>query len=444
MKKMKYLRSWLTIALVVTIIGSLTGGTVAWFTDSVESTSNIVKTGTLDVELSYAEKLGNAETPTDWKNADSGAIFDYKYWEPGYTQVRYVKIENVGDLAFKFKLNVKPSSILGTVTEENGEIIFTPNEPAPEFPLEGVIDVYMLPVDENFVAPTSFADLKSKFPADYDAPSILELIGDKDGAAYGVMLPAEGKGSSDHIDAPADVLVGEQEFMIALHMQEEADNRYQNMSIGDGFAIQLEAAQYMYEKDSFDEQYDKDAEYAGLPSAVVVALDDEAFAASGLPEGAAAYMFRTTDTPDVQANPELLNNPYRYWHADFVVSFDQDVAAGSATLAGQYNAWSENWVAFSTFEDYEAGQEIRLLGDVGKLMNNGNPIYINYEELALIQQFNCGAYAEEGTNAGTTMTVELRLYETTGDPTTPDGPKNIETGYYETLGFFTYTFPAAE
>ncbi len=430
MKKMKYLRTWLVAALLVTIIGSLTGGTIAWFTDSVESTSNIIKSGTLDIEMGYKTKLSDEE----WLNADSGAIFDYKFWEPGYTQVRYVNVQNVGDLAFKFKMNVKPSSVLGSVTIENGEIIFTPNEPAPEYPLEGVIDVYMLPVDENFVAPTSFADLKSKFGENYDAPSILELITAKDGAASGVLLPAEGKGSADHIDTPAGAYTGEQAFMIALHMQEEADNRYQNMSIGDGFAIQVEAAQYMYEKDSFNEQYDADATYAGMPAAVVVALDEEDFAASGLPEGSAAYMFRTTDTPDVQANPELLNNPYRYWHADFVVSFDQPVAEGTVTLAGQYDQWSENWVSFASMEDYAAGQEIRLLGDVGKLINSGNPVYINYEELAVIQKFCCGAYAEEGANAGTTMTVELRIYETKSQSV------NEETGHYEVLASFTHTF----
>lgn len=443
MKKMKYLRTWLVVALVVTIIGSLTGGTVAWFTDSVESTSNIVKTGTLDVEMSYAETFANDDT--EWKNADSGAIFDYKYWEPGYTQVRYVNIQNVGDLAFKFKLNVKPSSVLGTVEKVNGEIIFTPNEPAPEFPLEGVIDVYMLPVTEGFVAPTSFAGLQSKFPAGYDAPSILELIGDKDGAAYGVMLPAEGKGSDSHIDAPEGALVGEQTFMIALHMQEEADNRYQNMSIGDGFAIQLEAAQYMYEKDSFgDHQYDQDAEYAGLPSAVVVALDDEAFAASDLPEGAAAYMFRTTDTPDLKTNPELETSPYLFWHADFVVSFDQPVAQGTVTLAGQYDAWSEEWLSFPAQGNYEKGQEIRLLGDVGQELT-GKPIYVNYAELcAGIQKFCCGAYAQEGTNADTTMTVELRIYETEEPSEANGNSRNVETGRYETLGSFSYTFPAAE
>ena len=56
MKKMKYLRTWLVVALVVTIIGSLTGGTVAWFTDSVESTGNVIESGTLDVKLYAVDK----------------------------------------------------------------------------------------------------------------------------------------------------------------------------------------------------------------------------------------------------------------------------------------------------------------------------------------------------------------------------------------------------
>ena len=433
MKNMKYLRTWLVVALVVTIIGSLTGGTVAWFTDSVESTSNIIKSGTLDIEMSYTDKYEGKST--EWKNAESGAIFDYKYWEPGYTQVRYVKIENVGDLAFQYKMNVKPSSVLGTFDEITGE--FVPNEEAPEFPLEGVIDVYMLPVTDGFQVPTSFADLKACFGDDYDAPSILDLIGMKNGATTGVMLPAEGKGSTDHIDAPETALVGAQEFMIALHMQEEADNRYQNMSVGDGFALQLEAAQYMYEKDSFDEQYDANATYGNLPAAVVVALNEDEIAASNYPLQA-AYKFRTTDTPDAESAPELENNPYLYWHADFVVSFDKDVAEKSMILSGQYDLWPEGWVNFDLPKNMKAGEEIRLLGEAAEILFPGKYIAINYEELLKIQQFNAGAFNVSDANNGTTMTVELRIYET------EDGAsKNIETGYYETIGTFTYKFEEA-
>lgn len=54
---------------------------------------------------------------------------------------------------------------------------------------------------------------------------------------------------------------------IALKMQESAGNEYQNLSIGTDFSIQLVATQYTSEKDSFDDQYDKDAPLNFVPVA---------------------------------------------------------------------------------------------------------------------------------------------------------------------------------
>ena len=64
----------------------LLGTTYAWFTDSVTSTGNIIKTGTLEVTMEYSDELLDADSK-DWKDASKGAIFSYDNWEPGYTQV---------------------------------------------------------------------------------------------------------------------------------------------------------------------------------------------------------------------------------------------------------------------------------------------------------------------------------------------------------------------
>ena len=40
-------------------VSMLIGSTFAWFTDSVTSANNIIKSGTLDVELDYATKIEN-------------------------------------------------------------------------------------------------------------------------------------------------------------------------------------------------------------------------------------------------------------------------------------------------------------------------------------------------------------------------------------------------
>ena len=71
----------------------LVGTTYAWFTDSVTSANNVIKTGTLDVTMDWAQ---GTEDPTSatWVAADKGPIFNNYLWEPGYTEARHIKITN--------------------------------------------------------------------------------------------------------------------------------------------------------------------------------------------------------------------------------------------------------------------------------------------------------------------------------------------------------------
>ena len=71
------------VALVVSFT-MLLGTTFAWFTDSAESKGNIIQTGTLDVAMHWADGDEDPASAT-WNNAESGAIFGYANWEPGYT-----------------------------------------------------------------------------------------------------------------------------------------------------------------------------------------------------------------------------------------------------------------------------------------------------------------------------------------------------------------------
>ncbi len=106
--KRALLSSALSLLLCITM---LIGTTWAWFTDSVTSAGNIIKSGTLDVEMSWADGKENPDSAT-WKDASTGAIFDYALWEPGYVQVRHVKIANVGTLAFKYQIAIKANGEL--------------------------------------------------------------------------------------------------------------------------------------------------------------------------------------------------------------------------------------------------------------------------------------------------------------------------------------------
>ena len=51
MKNMKFWRTALVATLVLTVMLSVTGGTIAWFTDEVKSELNTISAGNLDIEL---------------------------------------------------------------------------------------------------------------------------------------------------------------------------------------------------------------------------------------------------------------------------------------------------------------------------------------------------------------------------------------------------------
>ena len=418
-------RTTLLVLLITVTFTSVIGGTMAWFTDTVESNTNVIEAGTLDAEL-YWSDTNLAVDSADWQDASSGAIFNYRNWEPGYTQVRYVKVSNVGTLAFDYSMMIKtdtPAIIEGTADEDfNATGVKVEEEP---YKLADVIDVYVVPADnyDDFEAIRQAA-------AGTEIKTISVLAFDEDGLGSAQLLPGE-----------SVVLC------VALHMQETAGNEYQGLSVGKGFALQLQAKQAMYEEDGFgSNEYDAEADYAHLPSAVVYQYTEDEIIAINGKQGtklATAYNFCTSEklynNMSQEALDALNNNPYKLWHADFVVTFDKPLAEGDVTLAGQYNFWSENWLAFDLPFAVTEGQELRLLGEVATKVTNGalDPVYMNYFELVSgVQEFSCGAWANNDSVAGTTMTVELRLYETLDK----EGSVNEETGKYVTIGTFNYTF----
>ena len=82
MKNMKFWRTALVAALVLTVMLSVTGGTIAWFTDEVSSGVNTIQSGNLDMVVFY--KPYGAENKT-WTEVDANTeIFDdTALYEPG-------------------------------------------------------------------------------------------------------------------------------------------------------------------------------------------------------------------------------------------------------------------------------------------------------------------------------------------------------------------------
>ena len=220
MKKQSVRRTLVMSVLALTLcIAMLAGSTFAWFTDSVVSGNNIIKTGTLDIDMQWADGKEDPATAT-WNDASTGAIFNYDLWEPGYTEVRHVKIINKGTLALQYQLQIAAE---GEVSD-----------------LADVIDVYFLDSATQITG-------REALPAAKCIGTLSQVLDGISNNAQGVLLPGE-----NGMPNTASVT-------IALKMQESAGNEYQDKAIGSSFSVKLFATQYTYEEDSFDKEYDKDA-----------------------------------------------------------------------------------------------------------------------------------------------------------------------------------------
>ena len=259
------------MALVMCVV-MLVGTTFAWFTDTASTGVNKIQAGNLDVALEYATAW-DKETGkvTKWENAE-GKTLEFKknaatdaeaaaqiLWEPG---CRYVlpelRIVNKGNLALKYKVII--NGIKGDAK------------------LNEAIDWTI-----------SYGDDEAK------------LTDDANGFEY-KMLPK----------AASDTEYPSQTFIIKGIMKEEAGNEYQGLSI-DGIGITVVATQYTYEKDSKDDQYDKDAPVIKVTSADNVAdIIKNAPAGSVILLTAGSYGKITLDKIDgLWHNPDGVTGQYQ-------------------------------------------------------------------------------------------------------------------------------------
>ncbi len=180
-------------------ISMLVGSTFAWFTDSASTGVGSIVAGTLDIDLVDANGDSLEGKTIGFVNADENTK-----WEPGcrYT-LETIKLVNKGNLNAKYKVVI--SATTGDVD------------------LANVIDVYE--------GETNLGTLRS-------------FLDKADGIKEGVI-------------APGDTLAF---GTLTLVMQTTAGNEYQGKSITD-ISITVLATQATVESDSYDDQYDKDAEY---------------------------------------------------------------------------------------------------------------------------------------------------------------------------------------
>ena len=99
-----------------------TGATLAWFSDT-DTVRNTFEIGLLKIGVSYRNDIVTNYTPLQ---GATEVFYDKALYEPGYTQVVYLKIDNAGDMAFNYKVAV---TVLDSQKGKNawGEDIYLPN-----------------------------------------------------------------------------------------------------------------------------------------------------------------------------------------------------------------------------------------------------------------------------------------------------------------------------
>ena len=232
MKNMKFWRTALVAALVLTVMLSVTGGTIAWFTDEVTSGDNKIQAGKLDVQLLMydgSEYVDISESDAPIFGADSSTAAQNKnadtLWEPGKTQVAYLAIRNNGNLALKYKVSLE-------VEEETDSL-----SKAMLYAITPDAD------DEHPVTAWDKTNAKKVEAAQQDVSGDVSLA----------------VGATHY-------------FALSIHMDEDAGNEYQNGSVE--FDITVYATQDDVESDSFGTDYDENATYPDEEPKKVLQIPD--------------------------------------------------------------------------------------------------------------------------------------------------------------------------
>ena len=134
MKKTRFALLQSVIALLL-CCSMLVGTTFAWFTDTVSSVENHIVAGNLDVELEWSTDFEN------WSRVNAQTnIFAETKWEPGHTEVVYLRVVNAGNLALQYRLGIN-------VVEEQGSF----NQKGNAFALSQFIEFgTVTPVTEKY------------------------------------------------------------------------------------------------------------------------------------------------------------------------------------------------------------------------------------------------------------------------------------------------------
>ena len=200
-------RALISSALAILMcVAMLIGTTFAWFTDTASTGVNKIVSGNLDVVLEM--NIGG-----EWVDANGKTL---------------------------------PFLVAGEIPAEGTEILWEPGctYRVPELRIRNNGNLSL----QAYVYVSGF---KASGESDVDLRDVIDWK----------MSTFDGMLTHPNKDISVIVNPGESlKFDLEAHMKEEAGNEYQGLSV-EGISITVVAKQHTYEKDSFDDQYDKDATY---------------------------------------------------------------------------------------------------------------------------------------------------------------------------------------
>ena len=226
-----------SVVALVLCFAMLFGTTYAWFSDTVSSGRNNIIGGNLDVDLEYSADMQNwtPVTATTKIFAEShepgadGAVKEDNLWEPGHVEVAYLRVSNPGTLALKYQVSGYFTNEVKGTNKANQQFAIS------DFLKVGAVDVTA--VFANRDAAVAAVEANAVDLADYSiAKENVQLL----------------PGQTDNV------------FALVIYMPEATGNEANpidpehlpSLELG----VTLLATQTPYEDDSFDDQYDADAD----------------------------------------------------------------------------------------------------------------------------------------------------------------------------------------
>ena len=309
-------RALVSSALAILMcVAMLIGTTFAWFTDTASTGVNKIQAGNLDIELQMRNKDG------EWVNAEGKTL---------------------------------PFLVNGKIPAEGTQILWEPG------------CTYYVPE----VRVLNKGNLAVKF--EY-VPEALGVTG-KLAEVLELVLPETDMNIEPEILKPGEASPA---WSFGYHMLESAGNEYQNAT-ATGMCVTVVATQATYEKDSIDNQYDKDAEYP-----ILVTTGDEL---------QAIVSNAKAPVNIVLTNSITTNN--------FVIPADKDVTLDlngrTVTNAGSHTILNKGHLTLTDSSADKSGQIVSLKGNTAALRNGDNAVCV----------VEGGTISRDGANGNTWHVVE--------------------------------------